>query len=274
MTQILGTTHIPKDFARLVSGITAIDVLHYAATAGACWLFFYVFRRRDWLHRKIIAEFPSRRDTWREAGLSLLTCLIYGVVAAVCLWAAHRGWTRLYFDIGAYGWGWFFASIVLTLVVHDAYAYWTHRLMHHRRLFSLVHRAHHRSTNPTPIAAYAFHPLEALIQAGFLPLVIFLYPMHPIAFALYTGWELTWNVVAHGGFEIFPRWLLRSRLGKYVNTPTFHTMHHEYTAGNYGFYSNIWDRLMRTAHKKYEARFAEVTSRGDDLIKVDDKAVG
>jgi sterol desaturase/sphingolipid hydroxylase (fatty acid hydroxylase superfamily) len=34
--------------------------------------------------------------------------------------------------------------------------------MHDRRLFRLVHRVHHRSHDPSPWAAYAFGPIEAL----------------------------------------------------------------------------------------------------------------
>ena len=57
------------------------------------------------------------------------------------------------------------ASIGIAIVVHDTWFYWTHRLMHHRRLFKLFHRVHHESTNPTPWAAYCFAPLEAMAQA-------------------------------------------------------------------------------------------------------------
>ena len=41
------------------------------------------------------------------------------------------------------------------ILAHDAYFYWAHRAMHHRRLFALFHRTHHLSRTPTPWAACA-----------------------------------------------------------------------------------------------------------------------
>jgi sterol desaturase/sphingolipid hydroxylase (fatty acid hydroxylase superfamily) len=156
-------------------------------------------------------------------------------------------------------------SIVLTIFVHDTYFYWTHRLMHLPRLFPFMHRAHHRSTNPTPWAAYAFDPLEAFVQAGIFPLVLFLYPIHALAFLTFMVWQISFNVLGHSGFEIFPAWFLDSWLGRFFNTPTNHAMHHQYFKDNYGLYFNLWDRLMDTNHKDYEKRFRKATTAPDGL---------
>jgi sterol desaturase/sphingolipid hydroxylase (fatty acid hydroxylase superfamily) len=173
----------------------------------------------------------------------------------------RAGWTQMYFKLGKHSMGWFVASVALTIVLHDAYFYWTHRLMHHPRLFRLFHRTHHLSTNPTPWAAYAFAPLEAVVQAGIFPLAVLLVPLHPLAFFAFMIWQLSFNVAGHAGFEFHPRWLIDSWLGKILNTPTNHVMHHEHFRGNYGLYFNVWDRLMGTNHERYEERFREVTSR-------------
>jgi len=245
--------------SKLFVGLSLADFIHYAAAAGALWLFFYVVRRRRWLHRKVVSGFAKWSDLRREIALSAITCVVYSVVALLTLFVVHLGWTRVYFDIQAFGKWWFAASVVITIFLHDAYFYWTHRLMHLRSLFPIMHRAHHRSTNPTPWAAYAFDPLEAFVQAGILPLVVFLYPIHPLAFLLFMGVQVGFNVFGHAGFEIFPHWFLDSWMGKFLNTPTNHAMHHQYFTGNYGLYFNLWDRLMGTNHKDYEVRFHEVT---------------
>jgi sterol desaturase/sphingolipid hydroxylase (fatty acid hydroxylase superfamily) len=70
-----------------------------------------------------------------------------------------------------YGWGYFFISVAVMLVLHDAYFYWTHRAMHRPRLFKVFHRVHHLSTNPSQWAAFAFHPLEAVVEAGILVII-------------------------------------------------------------------------------------------------------
>jgi sterol desaturase/sphingolipid hydroxylase (fatty acid hydroxylase superfamily) len=121
----------------------------------------------------------------REIVCSLRSITIFGLVILAVVAAARTGRTRLYGRVEDYGWGWFVASIGVMVVLHDTYFYWTHRLLHHRLLYRLVHRTHHLSTSPTPWTAYAFSPAEALIQAGIGPLIVFSLPTHPAAFAAF-----------------------------------------------------------------------------------------
>jgi sterol desaturase/sphingolipid hydroxylase (fatty acid hydroxylase superfamily) len=78
-------------------------------------------------------------------------------------------------------------------------------------------------------------------------------------------WQLTFNVLGHCGYEIWPRWFLDSWAGRFLNTPTHHAMHHEKFRSNYGLYFNIWDRMMGTNHPDYARRFSQVT--GTDVTK-------
>lgn len=86
-------------------------------------------------------------------------------------------------------------------------------------------------------------------------------PIHPIAFGLFLMWQMLFNVIGHTGYEYNSSRLMRSPLRYLINTPTNHAMHHESMRGNFGLYFNFWDRLMRTNHDDYEARFTEVTTR-------------
>ena len=248
-------------FFELSAGTSVALGIRYVCFAGLAWLLGYVFFKRRWLHRKIVPYLPQSSEVWREIRYSALTLVIFGAVGAATAHAARAGWTQLYWRIGDYGWTWFVLSIVCAILLHDAYFYWTHRLMHHRRLFGAFHRVHHLSHNPTPWAAYAFSPLEAVVEAGIFPLAVTIMPMHPLAFVIFMFWQITFNVAGHTGYEFHPRWLMDSWLGRVLNTPTNHAMHHETLRGNYGLYFNVWDRLMRTNQANYEARFREVTSR-------------
>ena len=255
-------------FLRRVWAVATVEWVRFLFTAGVAWLFFYVLRREHWLSRKIIHGFPSLKDIGREAALSVLTCGIYGIVG-VLSWMAVRGdWIHPWFKVRAPGPAWFWLSIVLTIFLHDAYFYWTHRLMHLPRLFPLMHRSHHRSTNPTPWAAYAFDPLEAFVQAGIFPFVLCLYSIPSTSFLIFMAWQITFNVLGHSGFEIYPTWFMDSPLGKFLNTPTNHAMHHQYFKGNYGLYFNFWDRLMGTNHSQYEERFRRVTAERRETFYV------
>ena len=253
-------TALERFFAVTV-GETIGGGLRYAIAAGLAWLLCYVFFTKRWSHRKIVQQAPARADVRRELISSAVTVFIYALVGAAGVMAVQAGWTQMYFKIDRHGWGWFFASIGIAIVLHDAYFYWTHRLMHHPRVFRWMHRTHHRSMNPTPWAAYAFDPLEAFVHALIFPIVIFSFPIHPLAFFLFMGWQITFNVLGHAGYEFYPRWLVRSPLGYFMNTPTNHVMHHQYLRGNYGLYFNYWDRFMGTNHARYVEQFEEVTSR-------------
>lgn len=242
------------------SAVAVENAVRYTLFAGLGWLLGYVWFRQRWAKRKIVPAYPARADVWREVRLSLTTVIFYGLVGAATVWAALQGWTQLYWKPAAHGWGWFAASIGLTILVHDTYFYWTHRLMHHPRLFRWFHRGHHLSTNPSPWAAYAFDPLEAIVQAGIFPVAVALYPIHPLAFAMFMVWQLTFNIFGHAGYEFWPRWLMDSWLGKVMNTPTAHILHHKHLRSHYGLYFNWWDRLLGTNLDHYEACFREVTS--------------
>jgi lathosterol oxidase len=260
LRQLLVSESLPKPL-QLLLGIALENWLRYALVAGLAWLLAYVLFKKRWWRRKIIQRDPASEDVRREIRWSLLTALIYGLVGTATIVAGQAfGW-QMYRKISLHGWGWFFTSILIAIVVHDTWFYWTHRLMHHRRLFRLFHRVHHESTNPSPWAAYSFAPLEALAQACIFPLLTFTVPMHPLAFFVFMVWQITFNVIGHTGYEYFPSWLMKSWLGKLLNTPTNHVQHHEKMRGNYGLYFNVWDRLMGTNHRDYEARFEEVTNR-------------
>ena len=247
--------------AQMLFGISVENWLRYALVAAVAWVLAYVIFKKRWWRRKIIQRDPAAADVRREMKWSVLTAFVYGFVGvATILIGKTYGW-QMYRKIDSHGWAWFVASIGIAIVVHDTWFYWTHRLMHHRRLFKLFHRVHHESTNPSPWAAYSFAPLEAFMQACIFPLLVFSVPMHPLAFFAFMIWQIVFNVLGHTGFEYFPSWLMKTWLGKILNTPTNHIQHHEKMRGNYGLYFNYWDRLMGTNHKDYEARFSEVTTR-------------
>jgi lathosterol oxidase len=241
------------------------DTVSYCVAAGLLWLTFDVLFRRSLARRKVIERVALSRQMKTEFGRSLRSIGVFGLVTGAVVFAALGGYTRLYGRVEKYGWAWFFASVAVAVVVHDAYFYWTHRLLHHPLLFRRFHRTHHLSTNPTPWAAYSFSVGEAFVQAGIGPLLVFTIPMHGAAFLLFMNWQIAFNVFGHCGYEISPRWFLQSWLGRVLNTSTHHALHHEKCCGNYSLYFNLWDRLLNTNHVDYEARFAQATGESVDL---------
>lgn len=240
-------------------GSSMTQLFWYALLASCVWAFFYRVFHTRFRHRRIGYEGPKPKQAVREIFCSLRSMMIFGLVTGAVVYAILSGGTRLYYRVDLYGEVWFVLSIVVMVVVHDTYFYWTHRLMHHPWLYQRFHQTHHRSINPTPWAAYSFSPVEALVQAGIGPLIVFTLPVHPLAFALFMVWQISFNVFGHCGYEIFPRWFFCSPFRYCLNSVTHHALHHEKFQANYSLYFNVWDRLMGTNHADYEERFNRAT---------------
>ena len=183
----------------------------------------------------------------REIGWSLASAAIYGVPAGLVAWGwQHRGWTRIYTDIHTFPLWWLPASVLLYLLAHDSWFYWTHRWMHRPRTFRIAHAIHHASRPPTAWAAMSFHPIEALTGAVVIPALVFLIPIHAGALALVLGIMTFMGVTNHMGWEIFPDFMVQGRAGKWLITATHHQRHHHQYRCNYGLYFRFWDRLCGT----------------------------
>jgi sterol desaturase/sphingolipid hydroxylase (fatty acid hydroxylase superfamily) len=132
--------------------------------------------------------------------------------------------------------------------------------MHHPAIYRWFHKVHHLSTNPSPWAAMAFHPLEAVVEAGIIVLVAFLFPVHPLAIGIFLLFMMVYNVYGHLGYELYPKGFSRSFIGRWINTSVNHNQHHQYFKGNYGLYFLFWDRWMGTIRPDYEDRFESVNA--------------
>ncbi len=183
----------------------------------------------------------------REIGWSLASAAIYGVPAGVVAWGWQaRGWTRIYVDVYAWPLWYWPLSILLYLVAHDAWFYWTHRWMHRPRPFRLAHAVHHASRPPTAWAAMAFHPLEALSGAVVIPLLVFTIPIHAAALGVVLAVMTVMGVTNHMGWEVFPRFIYAGPMGGWLITASHHQRHHDRYGCNYGLYFRFWDRLCGT----------------------------
>ena len=187
--------------------------------------------------------------------------IVFALLDIIMIWLNEIGVSKLYFDVADYGWGYFFASFFITVLVHDAYFYFIHRLMHVKPIYERVHKVHHTFTNPTPFAAYAFHPLEAALEFGIAVVLVLVMPIHIIVLLTFVVYMLTMNSLAHLGFEFFPKGFARHPIGKWFLTATHHNIHHRTFRYNYGFYFTFWDRVLGTNHPHYEDLFDEVAGR-------------
>ena len=219
--------------------MTAIVGVRYLAVSGGfAWL-------TRWRFPGLYAG--QRPQIRREIGWSLASAGIYGAPAGLLAWGwQEHGWTRVYADAADYPLWWLPASVLVYLLLHDAWFYWTHRWMHRPALFRVAHAVHHASRPPTAWAAMSFHPLEALTGAVVIPAMVLLIPIHFAALFVVLGVMTVMGVTNHMGWELFPRRLVRGKAGAWLITASHHQRHHQQYGCNYGLYFRLWDRLCGT----------------------------
>ncbi len=237
------------------------DLTRYVVFAVSVWLVLWVVLARPLAGRKIRPDTPKPRQLLIEFGASLRSIAIFSTIG-LFTFALDRFGLLPGPDIAA-GWGaaWFWVSLILMIIGHDAYFYWSHRLMHHPRLFRVFHRRHHKSMNPSPFTAYSFDLAEAAVMASFVPLWMVSVPTQWPVVGLFMLHQIVRNTLGHSGYELFPARADGRPLLDFLTSHTHHDLHHAQAGYNYGLYFTWWDRLMGTEHPDYHARFAAATRR-------------
>ncbi len=234
-----------------------INLLRYLIVAGIAFAVWYRSSGTPHRQKKLQDLIPGRKQIKREILYSIASTLIFGLINGVLFGYGLFEHAQVYRHVADFGWAYFCVSMVLMAIVHDTYFYWMHRLMHHRALFRYFHRVHHLSTNPTPWASYAFHPLEAVVEAGAVILIIFILPVHGLALLIFETISIAINVYGHLGYELYPANWSRHWFGRWINTSVAHNTHHATARHNYGLYFLFWDRLCGTIDPSYDERYAK-----------------
>lgn len=195
---------------------------------------------------------PFRRnDGQAQPGLDVLAAIcgaIFGALLSPPL-QAGVGWLAGFVD----GWTAAIAATPLWLMLPayllaaDCGAYWTHRLLHSRRLWS-THAFHHSPKRLNWLSGLRGSPVHILLVLVPYSLAVMLFPVPQtgrlglVLMALYT---VNQHLI-HSNVRIpFAR-----RVEYLLVTPRFHFAHHDRRPAignsNYGFIFTIWDRLFGT----------------------------
>ncbi|RZJ76174.1 MAG: sterol desaturase family protein [Flavobacterium sp.] len=231
--------------------VFGMSAFRYFLIAGIPFaLFYYVFKAKVEKY-KIQQRAFRRKDAIREIMHSAQATFVFSIIAFVVLFTPITNYTLIYTDINDYPSWWIGVSLILSLIIHDTYFYWMHRLLHHKKIYKYTHAVHHKSVNPSPWASYSFHVLESLAEGLILFVLVFILPMHQITILLFTVIGFMINVYGHLGYEIAPKALRNSIVFEIINTSVHHNLHHSQFKGNYGLYFRFWDRMMKTENPNY-----------------------
>ncbi len=217
----------------------------YFLIAGLFYGFFYIWFPARWEKRKINKKDYKRGQFKKEIKWSLITSFIFSAAGAITVILWQKGYTKVYTKIDWYGWWYLPASLVIYMLLQETYYYWIHRWMHFPAVFRRVHKIHHDSRIASPFTSFSFHPLEALLQAVFLPLLLIFLPIHYYIIIILLIIMSFSSVVNHLDIDIYSK-NPNNLLAKCLIGAAHHSLHHKVFKYNFGLYFTFWDKINKT----------------------------
>ena len=198
--------------------------------------FLYVCKflaKREILH-KITDRVVSEKQIRFELLHSLKSIFIFGFSAFPVIYLVRIGAISLAPDTPLN----IFLGVLVLTIWNEIHFFVVHRTMHIPFFMKHVHSVHHKSITPTVYSVYSFHWLEALLLSTVpLTLVLFI-PLAPIAIFIYPLASILLNYAGHCNY--------RFGNGEGADWKLFgtnHNAHHAKFTKNYGFASNLLDKL-------------------------------
>lgn len=193
--------------------------------------------------RLILHKYPvTAAYTHREIWIVVVTNILNTVVTYAGYWMWKHGFIVINIIVS---WR-IVLDFLLLFFSMDLLMFVFHYIIHKTFLYRTIHQLHHQSVDPRPLDLFILHPLETLAFGGLWLVLLMLWEFNVYAVAIYLMVNVAFGLVGHLGIEPLPASLRRLPLLKYIGTSTFHHDHHQDVGYNFGFYTSVWDRLMRT----------------------------
>ncbi|XP_023227885.1 fatty acid hydroxylase domain-containing protein 2-like [Centruroides sculpturatus] len=138
----------------------------------------------------------------------------------------------------------FLFELIIFLLLEEVAFYYSHRLLHHPKLYKYIHKRHHELISPFAIGALYCHPIEHIVSNGIPPY------LGPIFMGSHVSVMWMWFIIclittlnAHSGYH-FP----------FFPSPEAHNYHHHVKFNqNYGTLG-ILNFLHGTNKQFYKSR--------------------
>lgn len=224
-----------NEYITIVCHTAVFGTLLYFILSCSSYLFFFISNKAKFLPALPTKDFKILHDIkW-----SLLNIWFESFLVAVIRMLIPR-YSFIYFSVSDWPLWVLPLSVCFHVVWDETLTYWTHRFLHtYRELYLRLHIVHHRSISITPFAGFAFHPVDAFMQALPMFTSCFFFPLHYDLFLIFSVMTTCWAISIHDNVPALP-----CKLFLYA---THHTIHHERGQGsfkNYGKFTSVWDRLM------------------------------
>ena len=216
---------------------------------------------------KKIQTRPQTHDARKDIVSSLKQIAVTAFCLSIGLYSQWKGWT---ITPVALSWWSFPLFFVLSLILHDAWFYWGHRILH-TKAFYRFHKPHHMTVTPSVWSNDAGSTVDTLFAHSYYALVLFVVPMPALSFIAHRLFDQISAIIGHSGYEYFAGPTSRKPFPGICTT--FHDQHHSEFVYNYANYFSWWDRVCGTIHPHYDRiiRGWEETGARPPMPKAKDK---
>lgn len=224
----------------MVAGIAILWIV-----AGYYHVRYYVRRAHEPETWKIQPRrMPSAKQQRRAMVLSTTNLAIGGLLTGNLVYFMMTGALPIpiYYEVASYGWVWTLVGLPLLFFLVDGAAYYVHRFLHMRPMYTRFHKIHHRWGAPSPWVVIAVHPAEFLMLqlATFVPL--FVVPFHYVVVIAVFVYVFVFNIVDHSGVRLTSMW-------PWQGPSTYHDDHHVHFHVNFGQHLMLFDRVHGTLRR-------------------------
>ena len=124
--------------------------------------------------------------------------------------------------------------IAVCLLVNETIFYFSHRFLHQKKMFRLIHRKHHTFRHVRAVCSEYAHPVENAANLVAMYTGLVLLGSHFVTWAIWVGYRIYETCDGHSGYA-------------HSNSASRHAFHHLYpTKGCLGTSIGLWDRLLGT----------------------------
>ena len=237
-----------------VAAIYARNFALVLALFGGLHLYFYVFQKqgdeRRFSDKPFAVNNPRflfgdqvRDNVFRTLGTGVPIITGFEVLT---YWLFANGYLGFIpFEANSVGfWVWFGVLLISAPVIHAIHFYFTHRLLHWRPLYKMVHRTHHLNVEIGPWSGIAMHPVEQAIYFSTV-CVQWLLALHPVSALYQIQLAAFLPAMSHSGYE---RMLVNGKDTGWDSGSYFHYLHHKNFECNYGGAIAPLDQMFGTFH--------------------------